>query len=105
MDIYRGDNFKFNVTAKKDGELFIFYPGDSLKVGIKNKLTNTNCELLKKILITERTDTVAVDFSHEETKKVCQGTKVLEVELTDSDGNVSTLYQGKINVKGDVINE
>ena len=105
MDIYRGDTFKFDFTATKNGEPFNFRNGDSVKVGIKNKLTNPKYELFKKILVEEETDTIAVNFTHNDMMNVCEGEKILEIELTDTEGNVSTLYQDKINVMGDVINE
>jgi hypothetical protein len=106
MQIFRGDTFKFNFNATlEDGTSYIFQPGDILKVGIKEKISNTRCGLLKTIEIEEETDNLLIVFQHEETKKFCEGDKLLEIELTDTDGNVTTLLQQKIKVIGDVINE
>jgi hypothetical protein len=106
MQIYRGDTFKFMFNATlEDGTAYIFQPGDVLKVGIKNKLTNSKCALLKAINIEEETDNVLILFPHEETKKWCEGDKLLEIELTDKEGDVTTLLQEKLKVLGDVINE
>lgn len=105
MDIFRGDTFKFDFTASlEDGTLYKFQPGDTLKVGIKERLTNPKCGVLKTIDIEEEAETIKIVFTHEETKKWCEGNKILEVELTDTQGNVYTLSQEKITVKGDVIN-
>ena len=106
MEIYRGDTFKFDFTAVlEDGSLYEFQVGDIVKVGIKNKITNPKCGMLKVINIEEATDTLQVTFSHEEMKKTCLGDKLLEVELTRNNGDVITLYQDKITIVGDVINE
>lgn len=105
-EMFRGDTLKFDFTANlEDGTLYKFQPGDTLKVGIKERLTNPKCGVLKKINIEEDTDTVKIVFPHEETRKWCEGDKVLEVELTDTQGNVYTLLQEKIKVMGDVIDE
>lgn len=106
MDIFRGDTFEFDFDAKfTDGETYIFKPGDTLKVGVKQKLSNTNYILFQKIDIEEETDTVTVIFSHEEMQKCCKGDKILEVELTHKNGTVRTLYQNKITILEDVIDE
>jgi hypothetical protein len=105
MNLYRGDTFKFIFDATtEDGTAYIFQPGDVLKVGIKNKLTNSKCAFLKTINIEEEADNVLILFPHEETKKWCEGDKLLEIELTDTEGNVTTLLQEKLKVMGDVIN-
>ena len=106
MKIFRGDTFKFNVKASlEDGTVYIFQPGDTVKVGIKEKLSNSKCGLYRKIDVNEATETLEVVFVHEEMKKCCEGIKVLEVELTDTQGNVYTIYQDKIQIVGDVIDE
>ena len=106
MQVYRGDTFKFDFTAEaEDGSLYEFQIGDIVKVGIKNKKTNTKCALFQKIEITEATDTLHIVFSHQEMKKCCEGDKLIEIELTKANGEVSTLLQDKLTVVGDVINE
>lgn len=106
MNIFRGDTFRFEFTsALEDGSLYEFQVGDIIKVGIKNKLSNPKCALFKRIDIEEATDTLQIEFSHEEMKKCCEGDKLLEVELTRTNGDVITLYQEKITIVGDVINE
>lgn len=106
MEIYRGDTFRFNVTASlEDGTEYEFQKGDILKIGIKEKLTNSRYSYYKKIVIEEAEKTIKFVFSHEETKKFCEGNKILEVELTDNQGNVYTIIQETIKIVGDVINE
>lgn len=106
MELFRGDTFKFNFYAtQEDGTNYTFQKGDTIKVGIKNKLTNSKCALYRKIVIEEPTSEIPVVFTHEEMKMTCEGDKLLEVEWTDEYGNVATLYQEKITIVGDVINE
>lgn len=106
MEIYRGDTFKFDFTASlEDGTEYEFQKGDVLKIGIKEKLTNSRYSYYKKIKIEDAKKTIKFVFSHEETKKFCEGDKILEIELTDNQGNVYTLNQEKITIVGDVINE
>lgn len=105
MQIYRGDTFKFDFTANLEDETpYVFQPGDILKIGIKERITNPKCAVLKTITIEEPKENVHIEFPHEETKHWCEGDKILEVELTDTQGNVYTLTQEKLTVKGDVIN-
>lgn len=106
MQIYRGDTFKFEFSATlEDGTEHTFKEGDILKVGIKPRITNSEYQIYQKRQITEPTKTVLFEFSHEETMKMTIGEKIMEIELTDTSGVVSTLYQEQIIVVGDVINE
>ena len=106
MKIFRGDTLRFDFTSTlEDGTLYEFEIGDIVKVGIKNKKTNSKCALFRRIDIKEPTDTLHIEFTHEEMKKCCEGDKLLEVELTRANGDVITLYQEKITIVGDIINE
>jgi hypothetical protein len=102
---FRGDTFKVDITATLDEEPYWFKKGDILKVGIKEKLSNSKCGLYKKIDIDKDIESVRVCFTDKEMKKVCEGEKILEAELTTAEGEVFTIYQDKIKIKGDVINE
>lgn len=104
METYIGDTFKFDFNATlEDGTTYDFYAGDILKVGIKDRLSSSVYVALKQIQIEETTDVVNVEFSKDETARWSTGNKILEVELTDTQGNVTTLYQDKLTVLGDVI--
>lgn len=104
MQFFRGDSFKYDIGAKMDdGSLYLFLPGDVLKVGIKNKLSNTRYVAFKEIEVTEKTTAVTVEFTPSETRKWSLEPKILEAELTDTHGDVRTIYQDKIEMKGDVI--
>ena len=105
-DIYRGDTFKFDIAAElEEGIPYTFQKGDIIKVGMKASLAQSKCNLFKKIVVEEATDTIPVAFSHEEMMKCCEGIKLLEAELTDTEGNVKTLFQEKVKIVGDLINE
>ena len=58
-----------------------------------------------KRFIDKEAEEVTVMFTPEETRKCSKGVKILEVELTDKDGKVRTLFQGKLTIKEDLINE
>lgn len=106
MQVFRGDTFKFDFTAEmEDGSLYEFKVGDVVKVGIKNKKTNPKCALYQRIEIAEPTNTLHIVFPHEEMKKCCEGEKLIEVELTNVDGEVATLLQDKLTIVGDIIDE
>ena len=106
MEIFKGDTFKFDFGATlEDGTVYEFQQGDILKVGVKDRLSSSIYVLYKKIEIQEATEEIRVYFPAAEMEDVSEGDKILEVELTDTSGNVSTLYQEKIKVKGVVINE
>ena len=104
LSVYRGDDFYFDIGANyEDDSILEFNTGDIIRVGVKDKLTNSRYVLFKEIPIEQKTDTESVHFTGQETKKCSEGEKILEVELTQTDGSVSTLYQDKLTLKGDVI--
>lgn len=104
MQFFRGDTFKYDIGAKLDnGSLYVFLPGDTLRVGIKNKLTNTKYIAYKEIEITKKTTSVTIEFPPTETRKWRLEPKIIEAELIDTHGDVRTIYQDKIEMKGDVI--
>lgn len=106
FSIFRGDTFEFDfVSTSVDGSPYIFKKGDLLKFGVKEKFSNTRYLLYKEVRIEEEAEEVAVMFTPEETRKCSKGDKILEVELTDNEGKVRTLFQGKLTVKEDLINE
>lgn len=106
MNIFRGDSFKFDFNSTlDDGTAYVFQKGDTLKVAIKDRLSSSIYVLFKEINIEEATEEIRIAFTNEEMADITEGDKILEIELTDNQGNVSTLYQEKIKVKGDVINE
>lgn len=104
--IYTGDTFEFDFYSTSiDGSPYVFKQGDLLKFGVKEKFSNTRYLLYKEVRIEEEAEEITVMFTPEETRKCSKGIKILEVELTDKDGKVRTLFQGKLTVKEDLINE
>ncbi len=106
MKIYRGDTFKFDFSATlENGTVHTFRKGDILKAGLKVTCRDKEYQIYQKKEITEETDTVTFEFSHEEMLGVTPGQRILEIEFTDTEGRVATLYQEEITIVGDVINE
>ena len=107
MEIYRGDTSKFDFSATlQDGTVHTFKAGDILKAGIKTSLRNTDYVIYQEKVVSTDTQEVIFEFSHEEMLNApISENAILEVELTDTAGRVSTPYQGEIMIVGDVINE
>lgn len=108
MQIYRGDTFKFDFSATLEGstELHTFEEGDVLKAAIKGNVKSNNYILFQEKEIDVPTNEVTFEFSHQDMMTVpLKEEAILEVELTDTAGRVSTLYQEEIEIVGDVINE
>ena len=106
-EIYRGDTFEFDVSAKLEtGEDYIFENGEKLRAGLKYNTLESSKYLLYQVKdVTDNTNEVHFEFTPSETKELTIGVKVFEVELTTKDGKVRTIYQGEIEVKGDVLND
>ena len=106
MQVFRGDTIEFDFNATLgDGSNYTFQEGDLLKVGVKEKTSKPKYLLYKQINIQEQTDKVTIVFDHDEVKNLCKGDKIIEIELTNPTGRVSTLYQDKITILEDIINE
>lgn len=105
-EIFRGDTLEFDFSAvdKETGENYVFKIEDILKCGIKKNSSSADYYALKEITISEETDIVHFEFTHEEMKDIGTGDAVIEVELT-TDGKVYTIYQEDILIKGDIVNE
>ena len=107
MEIYRGDTFKFDFSATlEDGTAHTFEAGDILKAGIKTNIGNDEYVIFQEITINDSVTEVMFEFSHQEMLNApISENAILEIELTDTAGRVSTLYQEEIEIVGDVINE
>lgn len=106
LQIMRGDTFEFDFNSTTaDGSPYIFKPGDLLKVGVKERISSSRYLLYREVNIEEEVNELTITFEPTETKKCSKGEKLIEVELTDKDGKVRTLFQGKLTIKEDLINE
>lgn len=109
--IYKGNsiNSVFEIKDTADGEKnYVFQPGDILRVGIKNKLEDTEYILYKEFIITDEGTKVAIQFTPQETDVLPNEEQdaILEIELEYNNGSsINTVYQDKITFKGVVINE
>lgn len=106
-EIYRGDTFEFDFSAELEtGEQYTFENGEKLRAGLKRDTLESSKYLLYQLKeISENTTEVHFEFASSETKELTTGDKILEVELTTANGKVMTIYQDKIKVKGDVLND
>lgn len=109
--IYKGNsiNSVFEITdGTNNNEKYEFQTGDILRVGIKNKLQDTDYVLYKEFTITDPGTKVAIQFTPTETDILPneERTAILEIELEYNGGaSINTVYQDTIIFKGVVINE
>lgn len=100
---YRGDTLVFPFGLQnEDGEDVNFEVGDILRFGAKESIYSDEYALYKEIIVSEETSEVQFEFGTEETQKLKPRNYTIELELTRG-GDVNTVYQDKILVKGDVI--
>ena len=100
---FRGDTIVFPFSLQNEnGEEIKFEVGDILRFGAKESIYSDEYALYKEILVSEETSEVQFEFEAEETQKLVPRNYIIELELTRS-GDVNTVYQNKILVKGDVI--
>lgn len=100
---YRGDTLVFPFSLQNEEKKDInFEVGDILRFGAKENIHVDEYALYKEIEIQEETGEVQFEFETEETQKLEPRNYIIELELTRG-GDVNTVYQDKILVKGDVI--
>ena len=103
---YRGDTFGFDITAEENGADYVFAKNEIVKIGMKTDYSKGSKYLLfKEIKVENPIEEIHVEFEPELTKKLPLGISILEVELTDSNNKVQTIFQDKIKIEGDIIND
>lgn len=103
MNKFRGDTFIFPFLLKDEsGNAQEFQIGDIVRFGMKENIYTSEYALYREIKITEATQELQLTFTPEETQKLEKGDYIVELEL-ERNGQVDTIYQEKIGVKGVVI--
>lgn len=103
-EYFRGDTFIFPFELQNENkELIKFEADDILKCGVKESIYNDDYVLYKEIVIEKEINEIQIEFNPEETQKIKATKYIVELELTRGK-NVNTIYQGEIEVKGDVVN-
>lgn len=119
FEMYRGDSFGYTVafstpdeTAEvKEGEEvpeipYQLHTGDTVKFGVKVRERDTDYVLYSETIVGDETSEVEFAFSPEQTKLVKPGEYLFEMELTTDSGNtVITIFQYRLFVRGDIIND
>lgn len=104
MNKYRGDTFIFPfLLHDESGNAQEFQIGDIVRFGMKENIYTSEYALYREVEITEATQELQFTFTPEETRKLEKRDYIVELELTRN-GQVDTIYQEKIEVKGVVIN-
>lgn len=103
MNKYRGDTFIFPFTLRDEsGNAQSFQVGDIVRFGMKENIYTSEYALYREIQLTEATQELQFTFTPEETQKLEQRKYIVELEL-ERNGQVDTIYQEELNVKGVVI--
>lgn len=103
MNKYRGNTFTFPFLLKDEsGNAQEFQIGDIVRFGMKENIYIKEYALYREIQLIEATQELQFTFTPEETRKLEKRDYIVELELTRN-GQVDTIYQEKIEVKGVVI--
>ena len=96
----RGDTQYFAFEIKRqDGSDYEVQEGDVVRFAMKKRVTDPEPVILKNI----DTQTLTMKFEPEDTKALpMNSTYVYDVELTQSNGDVSTFISGKFTVTEEV---
>lgn len=108
--LYKGDSISivFSLKERDTKEKHTFEIGDIIQIGIKGSLEDEDYQVHKDFTITEPGTDINIYFSPEETDAMTQLEQkaILEVRYIYNNGaSRATVYQGKINLEGVVINE
>lgn len=102
-EYYRGDTFVFPFSLQNsDGEKVNFEAGDVLKCGVKTSIYSDEYSLFQEITVENKTPEIQIKFLPDETRKLKTRKYMLELELTRN-GDVETIFQQEVKVKGDVV--
>lgn len=103
MNKYRGDTFIFPFTLRDEsGNAQSFQVGDIVRFGMKENIYISEYALYREIQITEATQELQLTFTPDETRKLEKRDYIVELEL-ERNGQVDTIYQEELKVKGVVI--
>lgn len=103
MNKYRGDTFIFPFSLKDEsGNAQEFQIGDIVRFGMKENIYIKEYALYREIQLIEATQELQFTFTPEETQKLEKSKYIVELELTRN-GQVDTIFQEELNVKGVVI--
>lgn len=109
--LYKGNSINCVLKIKdteNNNEDYIYQVGDIVRVGIKATLDDTEYQLYKEFTVTDEGDSLALQFTPEETDQLTATEQkgILEVELVYNGGaSIKTVYQEPIRLEGVVINE
>lgn len=96
--LYKGDTFTKNIVL----ENYELQPTDTLLVGIKKRITDT--EYLLPVLRLTNLKT-QFEYTSEQTDSIQPDTYILEIKLLYANNKIATLKQEELQVKGVVIDE
>lgn len=103
MNKYRGNTFIFPfILRDESGNAQEFQIGDIVRFGMKENIYTSEYALYREIQLIEATQELQFTFTPEETQKIEQRKYIVELEL-ERNGQVDTIYQEEMNVKGVVI--
>lgn len=88
ISLTRGDTLHLQITlTDQEGEVYTLQDGDALVFTVK-KNTSSDVVLIQKNILNSD-----ITISHEDTKNMSYGTYVYDVQLTQANGDVTTVIK------------
>lgn len=88
ITLTRGDTLHLQITlTDQEGEVYTLQDGDTLVFTVK-KNTSSDVVLIQKNILNSN-----ITISHEDTKNMAYGTYMYDVQLTQANGDVTTVIK------------
>ena len=99
ISLTRGDTLFLTLNlTDSDGDTYVPTDEDSIRFAMKKNIKSSTCLILKPIPY----DTLTLEIEPADTKSLAYGTYVYDIELTDSEGHVTTVILGDFKVTEEV---
>lgn len=91
LSMIRGDSESIVLSLKKDGNIIPFNQGDTVYFTVKESSATEKIALQKIITEFNEDGTCIIEIEPEDTKRLSFRSYVYDIQLTDSNGRVTTI--------------
>ncbi len=91
LSMIRGDSESIILSLKKDGNMIPFNQGDTVYFTVKQSSTTEKIALQKIITEFDEDGNCIIEIEPEDTKELSFRSYVYDIQLTDSNGRVTTI--------------
>lgn len=91
LSMVRGDSESIILSLKKDGNMIPFNQGDTVYFTVKQSYTTEDIALQKIITEFNEDGNCIIEIEPEDTKELSFRSYVYDIQLTDSNGRVTTI--------------